>query len=318
MLIQNAELDNQQLTDLDGLCATCKTIDGNVTAIYRHLVGKNRGRPSNRLYYAARRREHSEGSPVIQENAPCVRDDVAQLAGFLGAFFFMQESCEISLMIAPDYRRQGLATRMLKAIWPLIESEGVNTLVFSSPHGLNDDWFVALGLSYLGSEFQMQLTDKLQLMDKLQPAIQNINIRAASIADIPALCTIDAACFSAYGIDMPSRLYLLLNDPAHAIFIINQDATPIGKAYINWQPKGARLSDIAIIPSHQGHGLGSMLIDHCIHHILTTNGSDIVLDVETSNKQALGLYTRLGFSISNAIDYWRIHTIGLTDFIPAH
>ncbi len=302
MLIQTAELDNQQLAELDGLSATCKTIDGNVTAIYRHLLGKNRGRPSNRLYYAARRPEH-------------VRDDVAQLAGFLGAFFFYEKSCEVSLMIAPAYRRQGIATRMLKAIWPLLESEGINTLVFSSPHGLNDDWFAALGLSYFGSEFEMQLADKLQLMDKLQPEIPNITIRAATLADIPALCTIDAACFLAHGIDMPSRLYLLLNDPAHAIFIINQDAIPIGKAHINWQPKGARLSDIAIIPSLQGLGLGSILIAHCIHHIMTTNGSDIVLDVETSNKQALGFYTRLGFTINNAVDYWRIPTIGLTNFL---
>lgn len=280
MLIQPLELDHQQLIDLDKLCVACKTKDGNVVAIYRHLLDKNRGRPSNRLYYDA------------------------QLAGFLSAFFFYEKSCEISLMIAPEYRRQGIATRMLQDIWPLIESEGVDTLVFSSPHGLNNDWFSDFGLSYQNSEFQMKLTDK-------HPhATLNTNVRKATLDDIPILCSIDAACFSAHGIDMPSRMYLLLNDPAHCIFIINQNDTPIGKAHINWQPQGARLSDIAIIPSLQGQGLGSILIAHCIHHILTTNGPDIILDVETSNKQALGLYTRLGFTINNAIDYWQMGTIG--------
>lgn len=294
MLLQTPELDHQQLLALDELCTACKKTDGNLIAIYRHLLGKNRGRLSNILRYAAPPK--SSGHPQT-------------LSGFLSVFFFYEKSCEISLMVAPKFRRQGIATRMLKAIWPLIESEGVETLVFSLPHGLNDAWLLAMGLRYQNSEFQMQLTEQHP------EGSVNACVRVATLADISALCAIDAACFSTHGIDMPSRFHLLLNDPAHCLFIITQDNVPVGKAHLNWQTRGARLSDIAIIPDAQQRGLGSALLAHCIHHALHANKPDIFLDVEATNKQALGLYTRLGFTINNALDYWKIDKFGLTDFL---
>lgn len=289
MLIQTHQLDNQQLIDLDLLCINCKSTDGNLPAIYRHLLGKDRGRSSNILYYP----------------------EPGKLAGFLGAFFFYEKSCEIALMVAPEYRRQGLASKMLKTILPLIKEENVETLVFSSPHELNDDWLTGIGFLYQGSEFQMQRFSSTPI------ASQNktVNIRLATQDDIPILCAIDHACFSTQNVNMAARFYNLLQDPANCLFMIEQADTSVGKAHLNWQPNGARLSDIAVLPSLQGHGLGTALLTHCINHSLSKNKANIILDVETTNRQALGLYTQLGFIINNAHDYWNIDELVLTAFL---
>ena len=293
MLIQTPLLDHKQLAQLDLLSADCKNADGNVVAIYRHLLGNDRHRPANILYY--------------ERDA----DDVEALVGFLGAFFFSEDTCEIALMVAPGIRRQGIASQMMKAILPLIQVEGIQRLSFSSPHGLNDPWLTAWGLHYENSEFQMQRSENQPIV------IQNasVSVRAASDIDIPTLCAIDNACFSSYRVDMPERVHTLLNDPDHCLFIVSENGSVVGKGHLNWQSKGARLSDIAIIPDAQGRGAGTVLLAYCINHALAANTSNIVLDVETTNKKALNLYTRLGFSIINAHDYWSIDEIGLTGFL---
>lgn len=293
MFIQNAQLNDEQLTQLDQLCAECKHTDKNIVATYRHLLSKNRNRPANILYY--------------EYNSAGVR----KLAGFLAAFFFSEEVCEITLMITPTMRRQSVAIGMLKAILPLIKADGIQQLTFSSPHGLNDLWFTTLGLQYQGSEFEMLRTDNKPV---IVPTI-SASIRVATDMDISTLCAIDKACFPSSQIDQPTRIHRLLNDPAYCLFVITQDNKIVGKAHLNWLQKTVRLSDIAILPDYQRHGLGTALLAHCINYALAMNQFNIVLDVETKNKHALRLYTHLGFSIINAHDYWSIDEFALTAFL---
>lgn len=294
MLIQTPELNLEQLAALDCLSGECKQTDGNLPAIYRHLLEKHRGRPSSILCYA-----------------PPMPRDIKKLIGFLGAFFFHEKTCEIAIMVAPPFRRKGIAAQMLKALLPLLKSEYVDTVTFSSPHNLNDTWFSIMGMQYQGSEFQMQRAhhDVVNIHDT------SAHIRSATQADIPFLCAIDIACFADQKTDMPAHIQGLLNDPSITLFILEQNNIPIGKAHMNWQPDGVRLTDIAVLPALQGRGLGTSLVSHCINHALSNNKPDIRLDVETGNKKALGLYTRLGFTMINAHDYWNISELGLTAFL---
>jgi ribosomal protein S18 acetylase RimI-like enzyme len=289
MLIQTHQLDKQQLIDLDELCDMCQKYDGNAVALYRHLLSQNRGRPSSILYY---------------------QDTL--LVGFLGAFFFHTNACEIALMVSPKYRRQGIASRMLDVILPLIRSEGINTVIFSSPPELNDLWFWASGLQKQGREYRMQRVSQ-ESISLVMP--HQVFIRLATPADIPVLCTIGEACFPSEEDDRLTRFTSVLYDPHHTVFLITQHGMPVGKAHILWQENSARFSDIAILPTVQRQGLGGFLLSYCINHALLKGKTDLRLDVESHNQQALGLYTQLGFQINNAHDYWTIEEFGLTAFL---
>lgn len=279
MLIRTHQLDDQQLNELDLLSADCKRIDGNIIAVYKHLLGKDRTIPCNLLYY--------------QQN---------QLIGFLSTFFFYEDTCEIAMMVAPSHRRQGIASTMLREIAAIIKAQDVDMLAFSAPQGLNNQWLPVLGFQYLGSEYQMRRhqTKPLDITNK------SLTVRLATPTDIPTLCAIDSVCFPQQRADMPARFNALLNDASYSIFIVNQDGVPVGKAHLSWQDVNVRLTDIAIIPRAQGRGFGSALIAHCINHSIVANKHDVILEVETTNQNALNLYTRLGFAISNAHDYWTI------------
>lgn len=65
------------------------------------------------------------------------------------------------------------------------------------------------------------------------------------------------------------------------------------------------LHNIAVAPEHQGHGLGSQLLDDVLryarHHNLT-----VFLEVRVSNKKALQLYEQSGFVIvGRRVSYYR-------------
>lgn len=289
MIIQTQILDHQQLLAFDMLNAECKRVDGNVVASYRHLLGADRGRLSNVMFY-----------------------DHQQLIGFLAAFFFRDKACEIALMVAPSYRRRGIASQMLERILPLLRIEGVDTVVFSSPQSLNDPWLLASGLEYQSCEYQMQQLINKPFFPKNQHAV-----RLANPSDIPFLCTIDEQCFPDLVIhDMPAQFKKRLHDPNQWIFVVSDnEGDPIGKAHFTSLSGSARLTDIGVLPSAQGQGLGSALVAHCINFAYSASVPTIFLDVESANQHACNLYLRLGFSINNAHEYWRITEFGLTDFL---
>ena len=279
MLIRNHQLSLEQLSSLDFICTCCKRYDGNIVSIYKHLLPQNRPSSYNILYY-----------------------DQKRLIGFLSTFLFYEDSCEIAIMVAPDSRRQGVATLMINEILPIIQAQEFKNLIFSTPHELNNPWLTSLGFSYQNSEYQMQL----QQNEPIDIANTSLSIRPATHDDIPTLCTIDNACFLTQPMDMSIRFQNLLNDPNYRLLIIQKDGTAIGKAHLFLQRDGTRLTDIAILPHFQRHGFGAVLISHCINYSLAVNQPKLTLEVETANHQAANLYIRLGFIIHNACDFWTI------------
>jgi len=75
--------------------------------------------------------------------------------------------------------------------------------------------------------------------------------------------------------------------------IITADGTDIGMIDVEYRLTEIYLSRIEILPSHQGHGIGTRLISSLIEEA-AHKGQDLVLDVLTVNHRALGLYQRLG------------------------
>ena len=291
MLSHDVQLEPQQLTELDALCADCKITDANIIPIYKHLISQYRPTSCNLRYY-----QHGK------------------LVGFLSPFFFYEDACEIALMVAPASRRQGIATLMLKDVLPLLYKQQVKKIIFSTPKDPNNDWLRSHGFCYKCSEYQMQSRQA----EPIKITNKSLTIRPATEADIPSLYAIDNICFFEEHPMMTMHFHNLLQNPNYKLFVAVQEGEIIGKAHVHIQEDNARLTDIAILPHMQGRGFGSTLLAHCINHCLSAHQSNIILDVETNNKRALSLYTRLGFVTSNAYDFWTIPIDALQLYCAAH
>ncbi|KTC86970.1 GNAT family N-acetyltransferase [Legionella brunensis] len=279
MIICNNQLDNNQLKAVHDLTMLCREQDGGTPTLYDHLLVQKRPTDNNVLYF-------QEG----------------QLIGFLSVYFFYEDACEVSVLVAPAHRRQGIARQLLRNILPLLIAKDMKNLIFSNPATINETWLTKLGFTYRNSEYHMH---RISYEPILIPT-PKLSMRKAVLEDIPTLCAIDAACFAEPQENMTRRFDLLLNDSDYILLLALYKEIIVGKAHIHWQPKSAIFSDIAILPQHQRQGWGGEMLAHCINQALAFGKSMLTLDVETSNRNALNLYLRNGFKTVNVSDYWVI------------
>lgn len=279
MLKNTNQLNAEQLEQLESLRAVCKKTDGSTPNLYTHILSQPRAFPASLLYY-----------------------EQQQLTGFLGAYFFYDDAVEVSVLVHPLYRRRGIARQLIQTILPLIQSQNYNKLIFSSPAQLNNVWLFSMGFSYQHSEYYMERDDLNPLLDYKQ----SLTFRTATIDDLSLLYSLDEECFPDKQSDSFERFQHIIDGREYQIILAYQNNKAIGKAHLRWLSNGATLSDIAILPTKQGQGLGTLLITHCINLALSEGKPHLNLDVETHNERALKLYTRLGFLTKNACDYWAI------------
>jgi ribosomal protein S18 acetylase RimI-like enzyme len=64
----------------------------------------------------------------------------------------------------------------------------------------------------------------------------------------------------------------------------------------------AHITQLCISPAHRGHGLGKLLLTHCIRHLASSSFAAITLTVTEANHQAVKLYEELGFFIRHRFD----------------
>lgn len=257
----------------------CHSNDKGTPAVYRHLLGLKRDTENTVLYY---------------------QDE--KLTGLLCVYFFYEQACEISLMVAPKQRNQGISCLLLQAILPLLQAKGITTLFFSSATSYGDKWLPAKGFTYQQSEYHMERNSyETRLI-----ANPSLHFRKATMTDLDVLFQLDNACFPKENTNMQERLTYILNNPDYTILLASYNQLVVGKAHIHWREENTLLSDIAIFPIHQGKGFGSELLANSINHALNLGKIKLALDVETSNKNALNLYLRHGFKTTNIYDYWFI------------
>ena len=292
MLTRVPQLTTKELADIEILLHECKKFDGNSIPIYKHLIDKRHPLACNVL---------------------CYKDD--NLIGYLRTFFFYAEACEVALMVAPKYRRQGIAAQMFREIYPLMRQENIKSLIFSTPPKLHDEWLNKLGFTYRNSEYQMHYDHKKETT--IHPKVTSI--RFAIEEDIPTLCAIDNVCFPSKKADPDFLFQGLLHTPNCDLFVLLHEGEVVGKAHVFTESDRVRLTDLGILPKARGLGLGASLVKHCINFALIRNKTNIILDVEKTNEKAQKLYSGLGFSMINTHDYWvslqDATDFGLNDFL---
>ena len=70
--------------------------------------------------------------------------------------------------------------------------------------------------------------------------------------------------------------------------------------------KKGHVVSVAVIDEHRRKGFGSVLVDEAVKGVKTIQGSELYLEVRCSNNDAVRLYEKLGFSITQKLKaYYR-------------
>lgn len=288
MLIQNRQLSAAQLKDLNKLTQICSTYDGGLPTIYYEFLQQKRETANNLLLYRKK-----------------------ALIGFLSLYFFYEQGCEVNLLIAPQYRYQGITSQFFTQIMPILKMREMKEVILSTSSSASSQWLETIGFTYHHSEYYMvrQNSEPLVIDNPL------LSLRKADLSDLADLCNIDATCFTVHQ-TMVERFAYLLNDNSYTVLFALKNKIPIGKAHIQWKSNNAHFSDIAILPPYQRQGLGNELLIHCINEALSMGKATIDLYVEGNNQRALNLYQRHGFKVKSQQDYWSMSLEKLQTVLP--
>lgn len=122
-----------------------------------------------------------------------------------------------------------------------------------------------------------------------------VTIRALAAGDVDAVVAIEVAAFSS---PWRRETFLdLLDRPGLELLVMeHREAGIIGYAVLWCILDQGELANMAVIPGFRRRGLGGFLLSRVLEIARERGVETIYLEVRASNKSAMRLYTRFGFS----------------------
>ena len=226
------------------------------------------------------------------------------LVGFLALYQFNSDEAEISGMVHPEFRRRGIFTQLVRVAEALCREAGIGRLLFIVDHhsGSGKVFVEALQTQQIEMYEHKMTLDKLILPGAFETELVFRQAQPDEVLVLQRLMAVafdlseeDAAdWYKAENLEAPdARYYLaLLND------------VYIGKIDVSLSEYEALIYNFGILPQYRGRGFGRQMLARTIQELLATGQQRITLEVETANKNALGLYKSCGFKESSRYDYY--------------
>ncbi|WP_073080648.1 GNAT family N-acetyltransferase [Sporobacter termitidis] len=222
-----------------------------------------------------------------------------QLAAFLGLYGFgaQPEEIEITGMVHPDFRRQGIFTKLFREAVSICRSRGAGRLLLiAERQSLSGAAFARnAGLTYDFSEYRMICNG----YSPPRARTGGLSLRPAADRDTAFLMKLDAACF---GSTFPGGYGRELTH----IYVAALDGRDIGKIGLCDENGLGYVFGVCILPEFQGRGYGRAMLDAILQKHFDASGAAAILEVAVKNGGALSLYKACGFSELTIYDYFEL------------
>lgn len=226
------------------------------------------------------------------------------LLGFLGVYQFGRPEAEISGMVHPNFRRQGIFSRLLDQALPSLQQRNLNRLLLivdrSSAAGAG--FAASRGATISFSEYAMELAPGHSV--EALPQTDGLTFRRADMRDSFAMATLDSACFGGPTMEMKTKTELKMKDPSYRGVIAEQDGRVIGKISVHRDDESAFLFGFCMHPDRQRRGYGRQLLTAVVADLNKQGVNRVELEVACENEHALQLYQSLGFRVVSTFDYF--------------
>ncbi|MEQ7050985.1 GNAT family N-acetyltransferase [Paenibacillaceae sp. P-4] len=233
-----------------------------------------------------------------------------EIVGFLGIYQFCASEVEISGMVHPDYRRQGIFNQLVKEAQQECGRRRVEKLIFicARPSLSGKEYLESIGSKCSFSEYWMTLTGE-HVQDASEPPAK-IELRQAETSDVALLTQLNMDGFDMNEEDARGYVETAMLSQQDYIFIAdcqqeNGEWLPIGKIHVMREEGSAFLFGFSVQPEHRGRGYGRWILRSIIERMKEQQPTaKIELEVAVENERALGLYTSCGFHVRNINDYY--------------
>jgi len=129
-------------------------------------------------------------------------------------------------------------------------------------------------------------------------------VREASMADLDAALAIDHAAFEMVWWYAETALFRAMRG-ALRFCVAERQGRIIGYAFAHATGVQAHITRLAVHPSHQGQGVGALMLADLVEQARAQGAEFITLNTQTYNENSLRLYRRFGFEpIGPAVTAW--------------
>lgn len=274
---------------------TAKSIDKPLYDALKALENKVSKHDDIHLKIELEYKHHSmKNEPSINEFMCYTHEgDAAELIGYIGILAF-GSSAEVSGMVDPEYRRQGVFSALFEHVKAELASRKFEEVLLLADQRSSAGKYCIekLGGIYLNSEYEMTYTSN-PLSNRAV-----LKLTSANQDHIPVINAIDVACFGERYTDSIDTTYVAwLKDRI------------VGKVRLEVLEGEGGIFGLGVLPEFRGLGYGKALLENSVAELKTQGAERVFLQVLTENENALGLYLNTGFKIDSRMDYYQ-YTLG--------
>lgn len=249
--------------------------------------------------------------------------DGQQLIGYMGICNF-GGPWEVNGMVDPDYRRQGVFTKLYELVldeWKRKKS-GSMLLLSDRSSEAGQAFIAGTGAQYKHSEYEMFLGEEAPIPSQEQFA--GLTFRKAANTDAKEIARQNAIYFNdetaiesedevdslvlPEGNEEQNTMVLPEEEEKRGMtcYLVEKDGEIIGKVNLQLTSKLGAIFGLGVLPEHRRKGYGRALLLMAIEKLKEANAKEIMLQVAAENANALNLYKSCGFVETSTMDYFEI------------
>lgn len=243
--------------------------------------------------------------------------DNGQLIGYLGICSFggIIDPPELTGMIHPDRRRQGVFSQLLKMALEECKRRSAGTVrLLCDQNSTSGRMFLEqIGAVYSYSEYELHWQPE---SNGWASEIQNdIILRKATNVDAGEIARQNTIYFSEYdeaeNEEESTRAILLPEEEEKkgmTIWIVEKEGEIIGKVHLQLTKGVGGIYGLGLLPKFRGKGHGRTILQKSVEILVESSAQKILLQVDTANGTALNLYKSCGFRVTSVMDYYTLNT----------
>lgn len=225
-----------------------------------------------------------------------------QLVGLLSLNSFGDEDRELTGVVHPEYRRQGIFFLLMAAAREEAKQRGIQRLILVCERfSRSGQGFVeALGAKYDFSENKMILKS----LQEHGPYAEPVTLRKAGVSDIDTIAAIVSLCFGQSEEGARKFISGSMQKPQTEYYIGEWQGAAIGCLSLSYGDSEIGIYGVGVLPQFRRRRFGRQMMEQIIRKIQAASQKPIALEVEAGNEYNIGLYRSCGFKEVTTFGYY--------------
>ena len=243
-----------------------------------------------------------EERPADEENDLLCYDE-GKLIGYMGLYHMEKSSTEIEVtgMVHPDYRRQGIFKELYNTARQKCAERGAEKILLISERcsEAGRAFAESAGGQHVSSEYKMRFEG--QTVPDF-PSV-GIALRTAEPRDYSRLVALDRVCFGLPEGEMDEDY---CRQAYESTFVADLEGEMVGKIGVLVEGQEGYIFGVGVKPEYRGRGYGREILSLAMLDLLARRINSTFLEVAVANERALTLYKSSGFKENSIYNYYEI------------